>query len=212
MPQSPNIRSKPAAAVLSLLLVSLLLVACGGSSSTTTTTNAAAAASTNAARSGFAGRFAAVRECLAKSGITLPKRTPGQARPLGGVLGGARQLPKGVTQAQYEAALHKCGLNSAGPGAGRSTRLASPAYKLALANFAACMRTNGENLPAPNTSGKGAIFNTTGINTSSATFQAAAAKCSSILRSSFAPGSPGSGTGGGTGGAAPGGSTEGSQG
>jgi hypothetical protein len=199
MPQRRNIRSKPAAAVLSLLLVSLLLVACGGSSSSTTTTattNVAAATSTNGGRGAFAGRFAAVRECLAKNGITLPKRTPGQARPLGGLLGGVRQLPKGVTQAQYDAALHKCGLNRPNRG-GVTSRLASPAYKLALANFAACMRQNGENLPVPNTSGKGPIFNTTGINTSSATFQAAAAKCSAILRSSFAPGSPGSGTPGG---------------
>jgi hypothetical protein len=198
MPQRRNIRSKPAAAVLSLLLISLLLVACGGSSSSTPTTTAAAATSTTGARGAFASRFAAVRECLAKSGITLPKRTPGQPRPLGGLLGGARQLPKGVTQAQYEAALRKCGLGRPNPGAA-SSRLASPAYKLALANFAACMRQNGESLPAPNTSGKGPIFNTTGINTSSPTFQAAAAKCSAILRSSFAPRSPGSGTGGGQG-------------
>ena len=37
------------------------------------------------------GRFAAVRECLQKNGITLPQRTPGQRRPpgaAGGFLGG----------------------------------------------------------------------------------------------------------------------------
>jgi len=199
MPQGRNNRSKPAAAALSLLLISLVLVACGGSSSSTPATAAAAATSGARAPGTFSSRFAAVRECLAKSGITLPKRTPGQPRPLGGILGGARQLPKGVTQAQYEAALRKCGLNRAGPGAA-SSRLANPAYKLALNNFAACMRKNGESLPAPNTSGKGPIFNTTGLNTSSSTFQAAEARCSSILRSGFAPGSPGSGTGTGTGG------------
>jgi hypothetical protein len=199
MPQRRNNRSKPAAAALSLVLVSLVLVACGGSSSASTQATASAAAATTGARGQFSARFTAVRECLAKSGITLPKRTPGQPRPLGGILGGNRQLPKGVTQAQYEAALRKCGLNRVGPGAA-SSRLANPAYKLALNNFAACMRKNGEPLPAPNTSGKGPIFNTTGLNTSSSTFQAAEAKCSSILRSGFAPGNPGSGTGTGTGG------------
>ena len=33
------------------------------------------------------------------------------------------------------------------------------------------MRENGVNLPAPNTSGNGPVFNTKGIDTSSATFK-----------------------------------------
>jgi hypothetical protein len=196
MPQERNDRSKPAAAALSLVLVSLALVACGGSSSASTQARASATSATSGARApgGFATRFAAVRECLAKSGITLPKRTPGQPRPLGGIPGGDRQLPKGVTRIQYEAALRKCGLSRVGPAAGRE-RLASPAYKLALTNFAACMRQNGEQLPAPNTSGTGPIFNTSGLNASSPKFRAAETKCASILRSGFAPGGPGSGQG-----------------
>jgi hypothetical protein len=196
MPQERNNRSKPAAAALSVLLLSLVLGACGGSSSASTQASASATAATAGAGAPgqFSARFAAVRECLAKNGITLPKRTPGQPRPLGGILGANRQLPKGVTRAQYEAALHKCGLNRVGPAAGRD-RLANPAYKLALANFAACMRQNGEQLPAPNTSGTGPIFSTTGLNTSSPKFQAAETKCASMLRSGSAPGNPGSGQG-----------------
>ncbi len=67
-----------------------------------------------------ASRFKALRECLQKNGITLPKRTPGQ-RPPGGFLGGAGgpQLPAGVTRAQYQAAVKKCG-GAAFAGAGRS--------------------------------------------------------------------------------------------
>jgi hypothetical protein len=59
------------------------------------------------------------------------------------------------------------------------------------------MRKNGVNLPKPNTSGKGPIFNTKGIDTTSASFKAADAKCVRELTPSGAqpggPGAPGAG-------------------
>ena len=134
-----------------------------------------------------------MRECLQKEGITLPKRTPGQKRPpggAGGFLGGGGaggaagpQLPKGVTRAQYEAALKKCGGSTFGHGG--AARFDSPAFKAALAKFATCMRQNGVNVPAPNTSGSGPVFDTKGIDTSSAQFKAAEAKCQSDLSGAF---------------------------
>jgi hypothetical protein len=213
MPHLTTHASKPAAAVaLVLLLAALLLAACGGSSSKTTS-SATASASTSATsgtsttggtstsgattttpgRARNSGRFAALRECLAKNGITLPKRTPGQRRApgAGGFLGGGAgsQLPKGVSRAQYEAALKKCGGS-----AFRGTRTNNPAFRQALAKFAACMRENGVKLPEPNNSGKGPIFNTTGVDTSSPQFRAAETKCSPSLRGAFRPraGAPGS--------------------
>ncbi len=201
------------AIVLALLLACLGLAACGGSSkssSSTSATNAAATATTGTTGttgkgpgSTNSGRFAALRECLRKNGITLPKRTPGQRRPggAGGVLGGGGaaglQLAKGVTRAQYEAALKKCGGNAFAGGAGR--RFNSPAFKTALAKFSTCMRENGVNIPAPNTSGSGPIFSTKGIDTASAQFKTAETKCSSDLRTGLrgragangAPGGPG---------------------
>ena len=210
MPQIISIRRRrrhtpAAAAVLLLVLASLVLAACGGSSgSTTSTANASATTSTRAGAAGaLAGRFSALRECLQKNGITLPKRTPGQ-RPSpgsGGFLGGGgAALPKGVTQAQYEAAVKKCGgdVNGGAFFRGGAGRFDSPAVTQALAKFAACMRENGVNVPTPNTSGKGPIFNTKGLNTSSAAFKAAETKCSSDLRGAFrvrpgaagAPGAP----------------------
>jgi hypothetical protein len=199
MSHTDSIRHKPAAAaatVLVLLLVCLGLAACGGSSSSSSTgTTATTSASTGTSAKGpNAGRFAAIRECLQKNGVTLPAFKPGQhgqpqARgPFGGASG--RQLPKGVNKAKYEAALKKCG---GGSFAGRGgARFKSPAFKAALAKFATCMRENGVNVPAPNTSGTGPVFDTKGIDTSSAQFKAAEAKCQSDLSGAFRRG-PGAG-------------------
>ena len=215
MPQIKRIKAKPAIAVLAVLLPSLVLVACGGSStSSNSKTTATSAASTSPGTPGAGGssaaggRFAAVRECLQKQGITLPKRTPGQRRgpggPGAGLLGGGggagRQLPKGVTRAQYEAALKKCG-GSFRAGGGFAGRFKSPAFKAALVKFAACLREHGVRVGEPNTSGKGPVFNTAGINTASAQFKAAEASCGSILRT----GAPGLAGGAGAGGAGAGG-------
>ncbi len=205
-------RRKPATVAVSLLvllLVSLGLAACGSSSSSSSSTTATTSASTgtgSVAGGPGAGRFAAVRACLQKEGITLPKRTPGQRRPYGGAGGflggggngtggpagsGGPRLPAGVTRAKYEAALKKCG---GGSGHFARTRFDNPTFKAALAKFATCMRQNGVNVPAPNTSGNGPVFDTKGIDTSSAQFRAAEAKCQSDLRGAFQRG-PGAGGG-----------------
>lgn len=198
MPQSTSHTRRSAAAVaLVLLLAGLLLAACGGSSAKTgSSATASASASTGGATHGGtpsrnvpggapAGRFSALRECLRKNGITPPARPPGQRARRGGRgfpgLGGG-QLPKGVTRARYEAALRKCG-----SGAPRRAT-SSPAFKSALAKFAACMRGNGVKLPEPNTSGKGPIFDTKGIDTTGAQFKTAETKCSATLRSTFSRG------------------------
>jgi hypothetical protein len=134
-----------------------------------------------------------VRECLQKNGITLPKRTPGQ-RPPGGFLGGATGLPGGVTPAQLRAALKKCGAFHGGFGGGRR-RFNSPVYRQALAKFATCMRENGVNVPEPNTSGGGPIFDTKGLSTNSPQFRAAEAKCRVDLRLALRPGAAGGASG-----------------
>jgi hypothetical protein len=205
MPHTNTRSRKPAvAAVVVLLLASLGLAACGSSSSSTTSSSANAAASTSAASGtsstgstpttpGTPGtgrgsaRFAAMRECLQKNGIMLPKRTPGSRPGAGGGFpgagaGGGPRLPKGVTRAQYEAALKKCG---GGSGhffrGGTASRLNNPVFKAALAKYGDCLRQNGINLPTANTSGNGPIFDTKGIDTSSSQFKAASVKCRSTL-------------------------------
>jgi hypothetical protein len=209
---------KPAvAAVVILLLACLALAACGSSSSGTTSSSANAASTGAASGTSSTGstsatpgapgsgrgsaRFTALRECLQKNGITLPKRTPG-SRPNGGFIpgagaGGGPQLPSGVTRAQYEAALKKCGIGSTHSFRGGATRqLNNPVFKTALTKYGDCLRQNGIDLPPANTSGNGPIFNTKGINTAGAQFKAASAKCRSVLigafrRSAGAPGTAG---------------------
>jgi hypothetical protein len=175
----------PATALIAVLLC-LGLAACGSSSSTKTNTSTNAANTSSTPSGAAAGRFAAMRACLRRNGVTLPARsarTPGQGPgPLGGAGGGAQKLPNGVTRAQLQAALKKCG-GAAFAGGGR--RINSPVYHNALNLYAACMKRNGTKLPTANTSGKGPVFNTTGIDTSSAKFKAAAAKCQGVLRSTF---------------------------
>jgi hypothetical protein len=203
MPQINRTSSKLALAVLVLALVSVALAACGSSSKSSSSTTAKASASTSTAggTKGARGRFTELRECLQKNGVTLPKFTPGK-RPSpgsGGFLGGSGgaggpQLPKGMTRAQYEAALKKCGgdFGRGGGFRGLGSRFSSPAVKEALNKFAACMRENGVNVPTPNTSGKGPVFNTKGLDTSSAKFREAESKCRGDLQGAFRA-RPGSG-------------------
>jgi hypothetical protein len=204
MPQLKRSNRRTAAlAVLLLLLAGLLLAACGGSSPSSTSTTKASASTTSpssttpstGAPRGL-GRFAHFRECLDKNGISLPKFTRGK-RPSGGFLGGGAgpQLPAGVSRAKYEAALKKCG---GAPGAGRARGFASnPKAKEALDKFAACMRADGIELPAPNTSGSGPVFDTKGIDVAGSKFTAAEAKCGSSLRGVFGAGlHPGGAPGG----------------
>lgn len=196
MPHIHSNSSRPVTAVLVLVFASLALAACGSSSSTsssTTATSASATTPTTGGRPGGAGGgFAALRECLKKAGITLPTRKPGQAPGAGGFLGAGSgsALPKGVTKAQHEAALKKCGGFPHGSFTRGSFRrgaggLNTAAGKQALAKFAACMRSNGVNVPEPNTSGNAPVFNDKGINTASAKFKAAATKCHSALLGIF---------------------------
>jgi hypothetical protein len=147
----------------------------GATSTGTPSTGAPApgAATTGTAPANSAARIAAVRTCLSKKGITLGA----------GGLSGAK-LPKGMTRTQFLEALESCGPSFNGAHRDKS-RLKSTfdnsRFHAVLARFAACLRQNGVNVGEPNTSGKGPIFSTKGLNTGSPQFKAAATKCRSTL-------------------------------
>jgi hypothetical protein len=205
MQRNHSHRIRRIAALATMLLAASVLAACGSSSKGSTTASSKTPTSSGASGARTTGgRFTALRECLKKNGITLPQRIPGkpgQGRPPGGgavpFAGGGRgggfaggALPKGVTRAQFEAAMKKCG-GGAGGNFGPRSRLGGAGSKKALTAFAACMRREGIDVPTPNTSGKGPIFSTKGLDVKSAKFRAAEQKCVSLVQASATPGGAG---------------------
>ncbi len=194
--------------VLALLVLGacLMLAACGsssGSGGSTNSANSKSATTSSSAPGAGSARSTALRECLSKQGITLPSAPAGGNPPSSGSAppagaagqrpGGGFKLPKGESAAQLQAALKKCGGGNFP--AGGAARFGGAGSSKALAKFSACMRENGVNLPAPNTSGKGPVFDTKGINTSSAAFKSAESKCRSDLGAAAGGGGPPSGGG-----------------
>ncbi|HEV2980959.1 MAG TPA: hypothetical protein VGX51_05975 [Solirubrobacteraceae bacterium] len=170
------------------MAIAVTFAACGGSSSKANSATNSANSSTQA-NGQRSGRFAALRACMQKEGITLPapSRKPAQPGGGGGLVGGGRgvfKAPAGVSQAKYLEALRKCGGNLLRG----SRRFDTATARAALTKFAQCMRENGVNLPAPNTSGNGPVFSTKGLNTTSSTFKAAESKCRADLRGRFGGG------------------------
>jgi hypothetical protein len=70
---------------------------------------------------------------------------------------------------------------SGGKGANLVPRLHRTGAIRRYARFAACMRKHGVSLPAPDTSGKGPIFDGKSLNPRSAAFKAADRKCAHKL-------------------------------
>jgi hypothetical protein len=70
---------------------------------------------------------------------------------------------------------------SSGSPRGAFGALGDPRYRRALAAFAACVRRHGINLPPPNTTGRGPIFTSKGIDVRSQRFRTATASCRGIL-------------------------------
>lgn len=202
-------RIGPAGALAACALASLGIAACGGSSGSSKDASASVATTSTSSTSGTGSaagpaRFAAMRSCLQKEGITLPASqgfhrpqgsgggVPGGGFPGGGGGGFARRLPKGVNAEKFQAALKKCGGGFGGGfrGAPRGGIYRSAAAKSELSKFATCMRENGVKLPTPNTSGNGPVFDVKGIDTSSAQFKSAEEKCRSKLPGPFGHGGP----------------------
>lgn len=201
-------RSHVGMAALLVLAAALLLAACGGgSSSTATSTNSAATTKQGGSTS---SRFASLQACLKKQGINFSAPTGGSGSggpPSGGA--GGFKLPEGVSRSKLQEALKKCG--GGGFPKGARSGFNSASARTALTKYASCMRENGVNLPTPNTSGSGPVFDTKGIDTSSEKFKKARKACQSDLKGTFGAGRPPAGggeggpPGGGEGGTPPGG-------
>lgn len=158
---------------------------------------------------GLGARTAAEREklqsCLKQRGVTLPTlpsggrgtRTdgappagaPGGGLPGAGPTGGGRGAggPGGTDAAEREkfrAALEACGAEAPAGGRRRGDRpdVDDAAYRESITAYVACVRKNGFDLPDPDFSGDGPIFDPDEVDQSDATFRKASAACRSTLR------------------------------
>lgn len=184
------------------LTVSGSLVACGGSSS-------AGGVTTNAAAFGPGGQLSASdRECLQKHGLNLrigpaggrpptgtnaapPTGATGTtgttqtygAPPSGAVIGpqgssGPTQMPENVRKA-----FQACGVQPPSRGsAGSPPSVNSAAFRQSVSRYVACVKQNGYDLPAPNLSGNGPIFDESKVNRDDPKFQSASQKCQQLLQ------------------------------
>jgi hypothetical protein len=187
-----------------LALVALVAAGCGSSSGSGSTSTQASAS----AGAGAAGNRQQIADCLKKQGITLPQRRPGSGtRPpnaggtgngggfffFGG--GGGGQGAQGANSGRFakvQAALKKCGINPQRSFRGGGRFQANSAkFKAALSKFTACVRKNGYDLPKPNTSGKGPVFDASKVNRNDPKFKTAAAKCQKDLQALRPQGPPG---------------------
>jgi hypothetical protein len=169
------------------------LAACGSSGSGSSSAGKSSSSSSSKGAAPGSNQLTALRSCLKKEGITLPSAPSGATGQPGGRGAGAAgggpgaiQLPKGVSQTQFQAALKKCGGGNSG--GGKAARFNSASARTALTKYAACLRQNGINVPAPNTTGDGPVFDTKGIDTSGSKFKTAQSKCQSDLKGAFAGG------------------------
>lgn len=193
----PNMTHKlhtPAAALATLALACFGLTACGESSgggSSQTSASASAPSLSAKARSAQSAATAKPQSGAIASGKPQPNGVRACLEKSGAIGKGASTAgglaPNGSKRAQLQAALKKCSGGRLPGAAARSGlgRVNGTAFRQALAAYSACLRQNGVNMPAPNTSGKGPVFSTKGVNTSSPRFRSATMKCRGVLISAF---------------------------
>lgn len=123
--------------------------------------------------------FGHLNACLKAHGIAHPEASTSAAdaeRSIPALLGVAGiPVPDGVTNAQYEAALKRCGVTNVH--VGRSP-ITSALVKGRIASIMSCLARNGYTLPAPNFIGSGPVVDTTRIDVGSARWRATAMGCS----------------------------------
>jgi len=169
-----------------ILLAALPALAACGSSSPAKDSVAATTATAPGAPRFDRTQLAA---CLERQGVTLPRPADGTPSPLAGGrrprgrgFGFFRNVPP-ARRAKLQAALRKCGARFGLRRFGQGRFAANdPRYRAALTKFVACVRRHGFNLPAPNTSGTGPVFDPRKVNRDDPKLVAASRACQGLLR------------------------------
>jgi len=82
---------------------------------------------------------------------------------------------------RLQAAFRRCGGGNFRGGGRRFNPANNPQFRVQLTRFVACVRQHGYNLPAPNTSGRGPVFDTSRVNRRDPKFIRASQACQSLL-------------------------------
>jgi len=190
-----------------LLILLVAAVGCGSSSSSG---DGGANGTTTTAAANNRDQIAA---CMRKQGVNFPDRprgASGATGPRGPGGGGARGFlfggggngngggPNGGGRFQadpkFQAAAKKCGLNFNRAGNRNRGGLANnPQFRTSIDRFVACVRKDGYDMPAPNLTGNGPVFDARKIHRNDPQFVKAEQKCQSLLafgRGATGPGGP----------------------
>jgi hypothetical protein len=150
-----------------------------------------------AAAGGAPGGFEISEEaqaCLKEQGVELPEFKAGQGGPPNGgeIPEGAEppagapqngELPEGGNFKKMQEAFKTCGVEmQGGPNGAGAGGQNSAAFKTQVTEYVACVRENGYELPEPNLSGKGPVFDESKVDQEDPEFKKASAKCQGLLR------------------------------
>jgi hypothetical protein len=197
------------AALAALAALALSVAACGSSDNGSggSATVAAAGGATTAPAEGAptapadGGPSPADRErltaCLREQGVELPERPAagggppaGDRPPAGGPGGPGGGFGRDLSDAERRkmaAAFETCGARfgmRGGPGGPGGPGRGGRPSTAALRRYVACVRRNGYDLPDPNTSGDGPVFDDDAVDRDDPAFVKASRSCESLLRPS----------------------------
>jgi hypothetical protein len=162
-------------------VVALTLAACGGGSGSS---NASSGTSTTA--SDGSGGFQLTdeqRSCIEGKGVTVPQgggQPPAGGQPPSGGSPPSGGAPGGQDFQKLQQAMQDCGVNLPSRPQGGGNFDPSQMGKQ-ISQYVACVRKNGYDLPDPNTSGSGPVFDSSQVNRNDPKFKAASAKCQNLL-------------------------------
>lgn len=198
-------RRMPALGIAGVLAIvaALAVAGCGGSSGSSSSSSSSEASTGAGSEAGgnAPGGFEIseeTRSCLKEKGVELPEPGQGGELPEGGPPSGGPpeggEAPSfgGAGGAQMQEAFKECGVEVPEGGQGKpagAPDMNSAAFRESLKKYVACVRENGYELPEPNLSGEGPVFDESEVNQEDPKFKAASEKCQTLLRGAGGSGS-----------------------
>lgn len=177
------------------VLVAIAIAGCGGSSGGDSTLAETTASSGGEAEAGGMpsgggpGGFEIDdkgRECLKEQGVELPDPSQAGGPPEGGEppsgeppQGGPPEGFKGGEEMQK--AFEECGIDAPQNPGGGGPPTDSPEFRESVEDYVACVRENGFELPDPNLSGEGPVFDESEVDQNDPEFKAASEDCQSLI-------------------------------